>query len=508
MLRGKEGTAGVPSYSEVLRAPVFLPVFLTATLSTWGDYIARITVAAVVFAWTGSALATAATFAVSLVPSILGRALLSPWCDRVAPRTALVATHLIRAGLVGGLVMAVATTRSVPLVLGLVFLLEFVGGPAITSSQMLLTDLFPDRRLFARAFGLWTLATQVNQAIGLALGGAVVGLVGESSALVIDLVTFLVGAAVLAVVVPPTSRVEPGEAQLASLAGDLKRGWHEIRSSRVLTLLLLLSLASALAMAAPEAVALPYASDHSGSSTWGGLLMAAPILGAVVGLLLIGRLPAERQSRLVMRLALLMPIPLLVTVVEPHLLVVWVAWFVCGALQSYMLPLQSAFTLLVPTALRGRVFGLAGALSVGVTGVCFLVAGWISEHTSPAASVGICAVVTLGVLVLLAARWPREEISSAVAETFRSEPQEPVVAEAAPPSLSADGVAGPAEDADGGEGLELPDAFDEELVEAFEPDLVDDLDRPVGHAVTARSSGRSEGRAPDRPGGRATPPGG
>src|SRR4249919_3062351 len=189
MLRGRQGTVGVPSYGEVLRAPVFLPVFLTSTLSTWGDYIARITVAAVVYAWTGSALATAATFAVSLVPSILGRALLSPICDRIAPRTCLVATHLIRAAVVGALVLVVATTRSVPLVLGLVFLLEFAGGPAITSSQMLLTDLFPDRRLFARAFGLTTLATQVNQAIGLALGGAVVGLIGKSKALVIDLLT-------------------------------------------------------------------------------------------------------------------------------------------------------------------------------------------------------------------------------------------------------------------------------------------------------------------------------
>ena len=88
--------------------------------------------------------------------------------------------------------------------------------------------------------------------------------------------------------------------------------------------------------------------------------MAAPILGAVVGLLVIGRLPAERQSSLVLRLALLTPLPLLVTIFEPPLPVVWAAWFVCGALQCYMLPLQAAFTLLVPTAMRGRVFGLAG----------------------------------------------------------------------------------------------------------------------------------------------------
>ena len=418
MATGRDDPVTVPSFTEVLRAPVFLPVFIAATLSTWGDYIARITVAAVVFSWTGSALATAATFAVSLVPSILGRALLSPLCDRMSPRVGLVATHLIRAALVGLLILAVAATQSLWLVLTLVGVLEFVGGPAVTASQMLLTDIFPDRRLYARAFGLTTLAAQLNQAIGLAIGGAVVGLIGDTKTLLLDLATFLVGAVILLVVKPPRSLVKLDDSPLSSLLGDLGEGWRQIRSSRVLTYMLWLSLASALAIAAPEAVALPYAAAHSSWQTWGGLLMAAPILGAVVGLLVIGRLPAERQSALVIRLALLTPLPLLVTIFEPPLAVVWTAWFICGALQCYMLPLQAAFTLLVPTAMRGRVFGLAGALSVGVTGACFLGAGWISERTTPAAAVGICAVVTLGVIVLLAARWPKEELAGSVEATF------------------------------------------------------------------------------------------
>ncbi|WP_457255589.1 MFS transporter [Pedococcus sp. P5_B7] len=421
MATGRDDSVAVPSFAEVLRTPVFLPVFAVATLSTWGDYIARITVAAVVFEWTGSALATAATFAVSLVPSVLGRALLSPICDRIPPRICLIGSHLIRALLVGVLILVVATTQSFVLVLTLVAVIEFVGGPAVTASQMLLTDIFPDRRLYTRAFGLSTLAAQVNQAIGLAIGGAVVSLMGDTKALLLDLLTFIVGAAILTLVKPPKSVVVPDDAPLLSMLADLRQGWRQIRASRVLLSMLGLSLASALAIAAPEAVALPYAAQHSTSSTWGGLLMASPILGAVVGLLLIGRLPAERQSSLVLRLALLTPLPLLATIFEPPLPVVWAAWFVCGALQCYMLPLQAAFTLLVPTAMRGRVFGLAGALSVGVTGACFLFAGWISERTTPAASVGICAVVTLGVLVLLAARWPKDELAGSLEATFTTD---------------------------------------------------------------------------------------
>lgn len=431
MVRGRSDDDGVPSYSAVLRTPSFLPLFCASTLSTWGDYIARVTLASVVLGWTGSALATAATFAVSLVPTILGRALLGPFCDRFPPKATLIGTQLLRAAMVALLIVAVSSTRSVALVLVLVFFLEFVGGPAVTASQMLLTDVFTDRRLYARAFGLSTLTLQINQAIGLAVGGAVVGILGDTRALLLDLSTFVAGAALLMAV---RLRSSTRSASDASFVRDLVSGWREIGHSRVLKRLLLLSLTSALAIAAPEAVALPYVKVHSGSSTWGGLLMAAPILGAVLGLILIGRLRAERQSALIMRLALLMPLPLLVTVVEPPLPVVWAAWFLCGALQCYMLPLQAAFTLLVPTAMRGRVFGLAGALSVGVTGLCFLVAGWVSEHTTPAAAVGICAVITFGVLVLVAARWPREEVAGSIEATFSQGPTNP------PPSSGGGGT--------------------------------------------------------------------
>ena len=160
--------------------------------------------------------------------------------------------------------------------------------------------------------------------------------------------------------------------------------------------------------------------------------MAAPILGTVLGLILIGRLSAERKSANIMRLALLMPLPLLVTIFQQPLWIVWLAWFACGALQAFMLPLQAAFTLLVPTALRCRVFGLAGAVSVGVSGVSFLVAGWISERTSPAASVGICAVITLGILILVAARWPKDEVAGSIEATF-AETEHPEASEPAGP---------------------------------------------------------------------------
>ena len=285
---------------------------------------------------------------------------------------------------------------------------------------MLLTDIFPDRGSTPGRSGCTTLAAQINQAIGLAIGGAVVGLIGDTRTLLLDLLTFVVGAPILTIVRPPKSARETrGGRSSPSLLGRPGPG-----------------LAADPLQPGPDLHAAALAGQRPGDRRAGGcrpaLRRAAqhlPELGwhPDGGADPRGRrrvccssagCPAERQSSLVIRLALLTPLPLLLTIFEPPLPVVWAAWFLCGALQSYMLPLQAAFTLLVPTAMRGRVFGLAGALSVGVTGACFLVAGWISEHTTPAASVGICAVVTLGIVVLLAARWPKEEVAGSVEATF------------------------------------------------------------------------------------------
>lgn len=425
----------MPSYTEVFRTPGYLAIFLAAALSTWGDYLARVTVAAFVFEVTGSPFAAAATFAVSLVPTIFGRSLLAPIADRVPYKHVLIASHLLRAALVGALILAVSnheasfvasgTTHDVvtlwPL-FALLFLIELVGGPAVASSQILMTDLFRDRRLYARALGLGTLSEQVNQAIGLGLGGLVVAWVGTSGALWFDLGTFLISALVITLVVKVQRIRGTPTAGVGGFFRDIGEGARYLFRHPVLVHLLALSLCSVWAIAAPEAVAIAYAAakNPAGSARLGGLLMAAPILGAVAGLVLVGRWQPERQSRRIIVMALLMPLPLVATVLAPPVPITWLLWFTCGALQAFMLPLQSTFSLVIPADMRGRIFGLAGAFSVAATGVAFLVAGYLAELTSPATSVAICAGGSLLAIIVVALRWPRTALGEAVDLAYNS----------------------------------------------------------------------------------------
>src|SRR5665811_1899487 len=110
--RGRSGV--MPPYSEVFRTPGYLAIFIAAALSTWGDYLARVVVAAFVLDQTGSPFAAAATFAVSLLPSIFGRSLLAPISDRVPYKYVLIVAHVSRAALVGVLILTVGTAALGP----------------------------------------------------------------------------------------------------------------------------------------------------------------------------------------------------------------------------------------------------------------------------------------------------------------------------------------------------------------------------------------------------------
>ncbi|WP_348104538.1 MFS transporter [Lapillicoccus sp.] len=405
----------MPPYSEVFAVPGFAALFVAGALSTWGDYIARLTVAAVVYDRTSSPLATATTLAVSLLPSIFGRTLLGPLADRLPYKYVLVCSHLSRALMV--LVLIALVTAEAPLAALLValFVLETLGGPAAAANQVLLTDLFTDRRVYVRALGMTALSEQLNQAVGLVLGALIVSGLGAVRGLVADLLTFVVSAVVVLVVVKVRPVVGDSSPGLRGFFDDLGAAIAHIARHPVLSRLLLLSLVSAVGVAAPEAVAIPYA----GGAGLGGLLMAAPIAGAALGVVVVSRWEPRVSNDRIILLALAMPVPLLFTVVGLSTPVVFVLWFISGTLQAFMVPLQSTFTLVTPSDRRGTIFGLAGALSVTAAGLSYLLAGWFSELATPGAAVTMCAVICLGAVVLLAARWPRRVLDEAVQAAYR-----------------------------------------------------------------------------------------
>ena len=409
--------AGVPTYAAVLRVPRYLPVFLANALSMWGDYIARVTIAAVVFEQTRSPLATATTLAVSMVPSFFGRSLVGPVVDRFPYKWVLIASHLLRAACVVALMWLVLVGSPLWVLFVVLFTLELIGGASTASNMVLITDLFDDRHLYARAVGLGAISEQCNQAIGLAVGGGLVALVGPETGLMFDLLTFVFAAIVILVVVElrPISG-ERGKG-LRGFVRDLGTAAGDLARHPVLARLVLLSAVAGLGIAAPEALAIPIASQN-GWGAWGGVLMASPIVGAIFGILLVGRFDVQRQNRSIVPFALAMPVPLLLTALHPPVIVVAVLFFISGILQAFMVPLQATFALVTEPELRGRVFSLAGSVSIAAAGSSFLLAGWLGQRTNPYLGVSICAGACLVLVALLAVTWPHRHVRTAVDRAY------------------------------------------------------------------------------------------
>ena len=169
----------------------------------------------------------------------------------------------------------------------------------------------------------------------------------------------------------------------------------------MLARLVTLSAVAGLGIAAPEALAIPIAGVSNG---WGGVLMAAPIVGAIVGIVVIGRRDVHQQNRLDRApRAVDAPAAARSRRCAPSTWVVAFLFFASGTLQAFMVPLQATFALVTEPALRGRIFSLAGCVSIAAAGAVLPRRRLARPAHEPARGVAVCAAVSLVLIAAIAA---------------------------------------------------------------------------------------------------------
>ena len=408
-----------PSYLQALAHREFAALFTARLLSDWGDNLARVAIASLVLSRSGSALLTAVSFAVSFLPGVFGQALLGPYADRLPRRTLLVVCDLLRALVVVLLVLAVTAHLSLVVLLALLFAIELVGAPFYAATAALLTELFDDRRTYLTASSLLSATGQLNQVIGLGLGGIIVGLFGPNLALGADAASFVASAVLLGSFVRHRpAALDLGLPGLHDLVRDTREGVAYLRRDVPLRWLIALAWVMLLTLVAPEAVALPYARAHADSTAIGGFLLATVPLGAAVGVVVVNRWTSSQQVRRLLPLATMAPMPLLLLAFDPPWQVAAVLFTLSGACQGYMVPLMGTFSLLAPDSMRGRLNGLAGSGFALVSVVALLLVGAAADATSPALAVVLAAASTLIFLAVTWHRWPSPAIEKAAVRAY------------------------------------------------------------------------------------------
>ncbi|MFB7617136.1 MFS transporter [Kitasatospora sp. NPDC056181] len=376
--------------------------FVGYATSLFGSSMAPVAVAFAVLDGGGGGTDLGWVMAARILPIVLVMLVGGVVADRLGSRRVMLVADVLRCGVQGVFAAALAAGHApVWVMVGLVALWGLGEGVFLPALGALVPALVARKERLPDANALLGLARSVSTVAGPATAGVVVAAYGPAAVLLVDAVTYGVGALALArlgVAAPE----EPGEPE--SMLADLREGWSEFRSRPWLWITTVQMAFFNLLVWAPFLVLGPLTAQRAlgGARGW-GLVMGVYGAGAVLGgLLMLGRRPvrplavatAATLGWALPSAALAAGLSLLWTAAAA--LVAGVGSAVCGALYN------STMQRWVPADVLARVtaFGGLGAFVLGPLGLA--AAGPLADRVGTASVLGFGALWQLaaGVVVL------------------------------------------------------------------------------------------------------------
>jgi MFS family permease len=394
------------TFGEVFASTEYRAIYAASALSWIGDYMAKAAVTALVFKQTGSVTASAATFAISFLPWVIGGPVLAALAERYPHRTVMIVCDVARAALI-----ALLTTPHlpVPAMLVILFCAALLNPPFDASRSALLPRVLDGDR-YVVGIAVQNSTGQAAQVIGY-LAGAALAAMHPRVALLIDAATFLLSALVIGLLVhgraPLLSR-----AQRTHLLKETAGGFRVVFGTPVLRAIAVTVLAMQLFTSPPEGLAAAWAhrAEHV-AARWGlaqGLIMMGAPFGYFVGGLIINRFVGpERRTKLIRPFAVLAPVTLVPALLDPPAPVVALLAALCGVCVSGMLPASNGlFVQALPRQYRARAFGVMQSGLQITQGGAVMVTGVLAAHGPLPTVVGLWSLGGVALVLLVSARWP------------------------------------------------------------------------------------------------------
>ena len=365
--------------------------------STGGSQAAQVALAYTIYQRTGSAAWVSASLVASagvvgLVGPLSGRL-----SDRGDRRRVMVASEV--AGAVGWMAVLLVDTPAL-LVLG-ALVATAANAPFKAASGASIPNLVPADRL-PWANGVIATASNASLVAGPLLGGALVGAAGPRSVFGLNVVSFLVSAALIARM-PGTFRQAPAGAtdgaSLASAAPTTAGRWRPVLRDPHRRRLFAVTALSFGAFGITLVADLPLVDHFDGGSVAYALLTTLWGAGAVVGSTVAARIPARRERTALVLGTLAMGVSLGSIAVMPNL----PAAIVVGTLGGLgsgvaFTPWYSLLQRASPDAERGTTFAIAETFEQASFIAGMVVAGFVVDVVGPRAT-----YLLPGALLLVAA---------------------------------------------------------------------------------------------------------
>lgn len=290
--------------------------------------------------------------------------------------------------------------------LTLVFLRTLFDTPGFTARQSLLPDLVNAAGMpLERANAAYQAIQQLATLLGPPSAGLLIVAMGTSNVLWLDAASFIVSAGLVALGIPPVSRVSQTEdrAQRSYLA-ELLDSLRFIRRNRLVRAIVSVVALVNFLISPLLAVVLPvYANQIFGSAVDLGLIFAGFGAGGLAGAALYGAIGRHLPRRATFIGAFLIAgIPLWVLAATPPVLVTVGALALLGVASGPINPLLMTITQeRVPADLRGRLFGMLFAVGFVGQAPGMLLAGYLLTVIHLQATLVAIALAYLAVTISL-----------------------------------------------------------------------------------------------------------
>lgn len=394
------------TFSDIFALREYRAIYFSLLVNWVGDYLSRAAVTVLVYQQTESVLLSAAAFAVSFLPWLIGGTVLAALAERYPYRRVLIASDLSRMVLIA---LLLVPDLPIAAMLGLLFL-SSLGAPPSQAARSALLPMVVGRDKLAIAVATNSTTMQAAQVVGYLVGAALATGLSPQIALGLDVLTFALSALLIATGIRPRPAAR-STAERTHLLHESAEGFRLVFGQETLRSIAIMVFALTCFVVVPEGLAAAWAAQTGSGSTQGlyqGLIMAAGPIGFVLGGILVTRIirPAQRE-RLIRPLAVLSALALVPAIASPPPLVVAVLAMIAGLAQGGVLPtLNSKFVLILPHGYRARAFGvMQTGMQVSQFGAV-MITGVLADHFRLPLVVGLWSVGGTIAMVLLAARWP------------------------------------------------------------------------------------------------------
>lgn len=327
---------------------------------------------------------------ISTIPAVFLGPIGGTIADRYSRRAIIIVSDLLSGiSLFALVIVMLGNPQATGVILTGLFIVSFslsvIGAffrPAVSAA---IPDLVPDDRL-TTANSLTQVTYQLAVFLGQGLGGMLFRLLGAPVLILLNGLTYTTAAAASMLITIPQvipEKMHTLREQLSEFGKDIADGlvyvWHRPGLREMFFVSMFLNF-----FTAPIVILLPFfVEDHLKATTdWYGYLLAMYGIGSMIGYLLAGVLPISGRARSRLMIALMVAEAFgygLLGLAKTPLIAVVMAFLggaAGGIIAVYITTLMQITT---PGDIRGRVFGLLGALSGSITPVAMGLSGIVAD---------------------------------------------------------------------------------------------------------------------------------